>query len=548
MAGRDLTTPSSSTSQDTYQTKNNASDSKTSTTSVVGRALPVQGTSSPRGRTTHAGYWRSGDEDGILRRFADEDPEWTPWDEHDFRQGRVLIIDHISDGATTMVDGTRQLRTEVGEIESLEGLRNYYANKERVRNSALRIVHVQNAPWATPLLVKKYNMHHPKKIVGMQSFMQWAQYEKARVRNGKPAPTGRTWRCQTDPWRNISRTAFGIDYLKAYPTKPRTRRNVSCQDCTNANLIHLDAYEEDSNPQGYDVAVQRISVYVQSNLGPASLQTPPGVLVENPYLDRHTSDQAPVNDEENNILAEFDNGNTIIVFQTSASRKLDDCLVKPRNDMENRWRRLSLHLRKDDTANDTTFAAQCTNLILTDIFHELREIWDFLLARTADHVAMLEAKIYDNPADESRAPELWTDQAAWLKVEKVMWYQTDVVREMQTLLKELGEGDNQELAVEIDWLGGTTAEYERLTHDINETMVQPTKDLSELMYRSVAIRDTRQSLQLSLSMWRLSWITFIFLPLTFSVSFFGMNVDLFENFPSIGWFFLGAGVLMILGK
>jgi hypothetical protein len=313
-------------------------------------------------------------------------------------------------------------------------------------------------------------------------------------------------------------------------------------------LIHLDAYEEDSNPQGYDVAVQRISVYVQSNLGPASLQTPPGVLVENPYLDRHTSDQAPVNDEENNILAEFDNGNTIIVFQTSASRKLDDCLVKPRNDMENRWRRLSLHLRKDDTANDTTFAAQCTNLILTDIFHELREIWDFLLARTADHVAMLEAKIYDNPADESRAPELWTDQAAWLKVEKVMWYQTDVVREMQTLLKELGEGDNQELAVEIDWLGGTTAEYERLTHDINETMVQPTKDLSELMYRSVAIRDTRQSLQLSLSMWRLSWITFIFLPLTFSVSFFGMNVDLFENFPSIGWFFLGAGVLMILGK
>jgi hypothetical protein len=548
MAGRDLTTPSSSTSQDTDQTKNNASDSKTSTTSVVGRALPVQGTSSPRGRTTHAGYWRSGDEDGILRRFADEDPEWTPWDEHDFRQGRVLIIDHISDGATTMVDGTRQLRTEVGEIESLEGLRNYYANKERVRNSALRIVHVQNAPWATPLLVKKYNMHHPKKIVGMQSFMQWAQYEKARVRNGKPAPTGRTWRCQTDPWRNISRTAFGIDYLKAYPTKPRTRRNVSCQDCTNANLIHLDAYEEDSNPQGYDVAVQRISVYVQSNLGPASLQTPPGVLVENPYLDRHTSDQAPVNDEENNILAEFDNGNTIIVFQTSASRKLDDCLVKPRNDMENRWRRLSLHLRKDDTANDTTFAAQCTNLILTDIFHELREIWDFLLARTADHVAMLEAKIYDNPADESRAPELWTDQAAWLKVEKVMWYQTDVVREMQTLLKELGEGDNQELAVEIDWLGGTTAEYERLTHDINETMVQPTKDLSELMYRSVAIRDTRQSLQLSLSMWRLSWITFIFLPLTFSVSFFGMNVDLFENFPSIGWFFLGAGVLMILGK
>jgi hypothetical protein len=314
-------------------------------------------------------------------------------------------------------------------------------------------------------------------------------------------------------------------------------------------MMHLNAYDEDRNPQGYDVAVQRISAYIQSNLGPASLQTPPGVLVENPYLDHRTDgDQKAVVDGDNSPLAKFDNGNTIIVFQTSASKKLKDCLVKPRNDMENRWRRLSLHLRKEDTANDTTFSAQCTNLILTDIFHELREIWDFFLARTSDHIAMLEAKIYDNPADESRAPELWTNQAVWLKVEKIMWYQTDVVREMQTLLKELAEGDDQELEVEIDWLAGTTAEYERLTHDISEALVQPTRELSELMYRSVAIRDSRQSLQLGLSMWRLSWITFIFLPLTFSVSFFGMNVDLFENFPSIGWYFLAAGVLMMLGK
>src|SRR5437762_95797 len=38
-----------------------------------------------------------------------------------------------------------------------------------------------------------------------------------------------------------------------------------------------------------------------------------------------------------------------------------------------------------------------------------------------------------------------------------------------------------------------------------------------------------------LSMWRLSWITFIFLPLTFIVGFFGMNVDVFAKDPSIKW-------------
>ena len=59
------------------------------------------------------------------------------------------------------------------------------------------------------------------------------------------------------------------------------------------------------------------------------------------------------------------------------------------------------------------------------------------------------------------------------------------------------------------------------------------------MYKSVGIRDSRHSLQLGTSMWRLSWITFIFLPLTFLVGFFGMNVDTFANDPSVKWYAVG---------
>lgn len=47
-------------------------------------------------------------------------------------------------------------------------------------------------------------------------------------------------------------------------------------------------------------------------------------------------------------------------------------------------------------------------------------------------------------------------------------------------------------------------------------------------------------------MWRLSWITFIFLPLTFVVGFFGMNVDTFSGNPSIKWYFIAAVPLMLL--
>ena len=54
--------------------------------------------------------------------------------------------------------------------------------------------------------------------------------------------------------------------------------------------------------------------------------------------------------------------------------------------------------------------------------------------------------------------------------------------------------------------------------------MRPTDSLNDLLYKSVEIRDSRHSLQLNTSLWRLSWITFIFLPLTFIVGFFGMNV------------------------
>ena len=55
------------------------------------------------------------------------------------------------------------------------------------------------------------------------------------------------------------------------------------------------------------------------------------------------------------------------------------------------------------------------------------------------------------------------------------------------------------------------------------------------MYKSISIRDARQSLELNTSMWRLSWITFIFLPLTFLAGVFGMNVSELTSNPPLKW-------------
>jgi hypothetical protein len=115
--------------------------------------------------------------------------------------------------------------------------------------------------------------------------------------------------------------------------------------------------------------------------------------------------------------------------------------------------------------------------------------------------------VYENPADESRAPELWKNSAQWLKVERLIYIHADLVREMVVHLHDLAGSDPKEGE---SWLGTVPDEVDKLTGRWERDIVLPTTALSDLMYKSVGIRDARHSLQLGLSMWRLSWITFMF--------------------------------------
>lgn len=183
------------------------------------------------------------------------------------------------------------------------------------------------------------------------------------------------------------------------------------------------------------------------------------------------------------------------------------------------------------------------NLILNDVFKALSTSWEKYLHKSAAHVSILEDKIYEQPADESRAPELWLNSSTWLKVERLVYTHQDVVKEVKVYLNSLFDTDPPH----GEWLGSTLEDYERIEHLVQEDLVKPTQSLNDLMYKSVEIRDSRHSLQLGTSMWRLSWITFIFLPLTFLVSFFGMNVDTFQDgTPSIKWWFIVAVPMMLL--
>ena len=191
-----------------------------------------------------------------------------------------------------------------------------------------------------------------------------------------------------------------------------------------------------------------------------------------------------------------------------------------------------------EAMDDDQLGLECVRLIAQDVWKAAAETWESFLDVSSGHVGILEDRVYENPADESLAPLLWTNSDMWLSVERLMLVHINVIRESQFNLKEIAD--------RLDvWFESAPREFERLNSLIQEDLIKPTAALADLLYKSVGIRDARHAVELSISLWRLSWITFIFLPLTFLCGFFSMQVDLFANTVSLRWYFVAALPMML---
>ncbi|KAI9726846.1 MAG: hypothetical protein M1834_001492 [Cirrosporium novae-zelandiae] len=460
------------------------------------------------------------------RRPRSPDLRWhKDYNEGFCTDGRVLVIDYVKQQASKR--GMRKVVAQ--EIESWEGLQKFYANPSRRDEALLRVFHVQNAPWATRFFLRKFNINDRHPLVGTD-FGRYLKRNHFEQRGGKPYLKGKAWKTQHDPWRSISRTMFGLDYMKAY------RRHDEDDHRPTFNvqkMMQLNSFdEEDSSMFGWDVYSQRLSCYIQFKEDESRI--PAGI--KNPYseLPRDAGKgRKPLPHAE-----DLDNGNTIIIFENSHTGSIEDTLIAARQEWESRWRRLPFYLafESHDVSSDARLALECMKIILEDVFKSIVNGWEVLLDVCYTHVGILEDRIYEEPADETRAPELWTNSSNWLKVEKIIYVHMDILNELRNNLRDITDEDEDQNT----WLVGIPSDFERLKNLIEEDLIKPTANMADLMYKSVGIRDSRHSLRLGVSMWRLSWITFIFLPLNFIVAFFGMNVDTFENDPSLKWFFIVA--------
>ncbi|KAF2402141.1 hypothetical protein EJ06DRAFT_580467 [Trichodelitschia bisporula] len=291
---------------------------------------------------------------------------------------------------------------------------------------------------------------------------------------------------------------FWIDYLQCY-------RRGQVRGREGYKLMELNWWDREQGGEvrfGFEVFVQRVNVWVLWGEG----------------------------DEKG---GGFDYGtSTIIILDTAHTHDPQDTLIYPSSGIESSWRDLP-------PSSPSSLRLAALNDVLSSVFTALSRSWKFLLERCEEHVSILEDNIYARPADDSRDTELWTNVALWLKLSKLLVRQIDALSTLQ--------GSLTIIAPEFVWLPTAPASLSSLAAQIDKALTQPTAGLTEVMYKSVSIRDARAALELNTSVWRLSWITFIFLPLSCVGGIFGMNVREFgsgEQFPRLMWYFITAFPLM----
>ncbi|KAK7958638.1 hypothetical protein PG988_013486 [Apiospora saccharicola] len=203
------------------------------------------------------------------------------------------------------------------------------------------------------------------------------------------------------------------------------------------------------------------------------------------------------------------------------------------------------------------------------IYSTLRHMaleWVKLIQNSEMHVAYLEDNIYQNPEDETWGDQLWRCSRSWTAFTRLMSLHVRMVPYLEShatgFLEEFWEdaskcpmsnspsNGNAVHGVPLLDNGGVffrlPKSLEASQTELKTALLQPTANMLDMVYKRVAIRDARNSLALNQSLWRLSWITFLFLPLTFITGVFGMNVDIFAENPSIKWWFAAAIPLMAM--
>ena len=378
-------------------------------------------------------------------------------------------------------------------------MRQYLSQAEQLKASGgLRYIYVEDDLNSFSEVMQRYNLL--TRHFGYD-FSKWA----LGILNYKDSQTEkRTF--TLPPFRNFRRTfehsAFGWDYPVPSDTQVNQTNPLNPRHAAESPIIS-------SKLESTSFIYRRCSIYIRQRT-----EDP----LDEEALDKR-SNVSPKASMASNML--MDTTVIAVDFGSEPSKK-PSLFPSPRK------------IQKLECCEESTLYGDSPNIIgsiMEKTLDTLLESWATFIAAKSKAVRELQELIIQQPASAD--------------FEMLLWH---LSQEVTRALSHL-EGHRYLFPVierkfsKEDYLRSDD-EFDMMKDIIGSQLKRPIEDMIDLMYKSISIRDARRSLQLNTSLWRLSWITFIFLPLTWLCGFFGMNVATFKSNPSIVWYFIAAVPLM----
>ncbi|KAJ5817114.1 ankyrin-2 [Penicillium robsamsonii] len=123
------------------------------------------------------------------------------------------------------------------------------------------------------------------------------------------------------------------------------------------------------------------------------------------------------------------------------------------------------------------------------------------------------------------------------QIAELMAFQNEYDSQSLVVLRDNGSTGSEERKKAMVIFQDQINRLEEVYSEGLKALMETSKDLIQLEFNLTSISEAQKSASTNKSMKRLSWITFVFLPLMFIASLFGMNVDILASNPP-WWFYI----------
>ena len=246
------------------------------------------------------------------------------------------------------------------------------------------------------------------------------------------------WRPVIDRFRNLIRTAFGIEYLVPY--QPTSGPSKSLVGISAAHSTHDGDSLSERLPTS---CLQKIAVVIQFNNRQGT------------QLDFGES-------SEKNL------GNYLMIFdKTHESLATADLIPSP-----DTWQNLleDFDLVNQPVGNAVAFA------IVQIIFEAVARKWSDFIYCMDNYIAALEEEIYTQPANDQWSTALWSIAKQASEAERLIKFHLLLMEDIQNSLVFLVEKP-----FGPDWLSQNILDFKRLSNEIDESLKKPVANMVDLV-------------------------------------------------------------------